>query len=276
MTAGPVRRRPRRHGRPLQRRTASARRTTGRQIAGRLGVLTGLALLLTGVGVFLRAALTGVSGEAFFTAREVRVEGTRFLDPAELLALACPDTLLSGEIGSAELALLGERLTAHPLIERVAVHRSLPAAVVIEVTERVPVAFLTGRPIAGVDAAGRILTGLEPSRYGALPFITGLPEAAEARTEALARSVATIAALEAVAPRLLDTVSEVRPGPAGVVSLVLSTDAVVVRLPQDRLTDLLPLVGALVEEGRRRHAPLAEVDLRFDGTVIFRDRKGGG
>jgi hypothetical protein len=36
------------------------------------------------------------------------------------------------------------------------------------------------------------------------------------------------------------------------------------------------MVGALVKEGRSRHSPLAEVDLRFRDTVIYRERKGGG
>jgi cell division septal protein FtsQ len=204
------------------------------------------------------------------------VEGTRFLDPAELLALARPEDLLTGEIGAPELELLGERIAGHPLIERVAVRRSLPAAVVIEVTERVPVAFLAGRPLRGVDAAGRVLPTIEPPRYGALPFITSLPEETAARTEALLRCAAVLEALEEHAPRLLDTVSEIRAGAGGEIALILSTDAVTVRLAENALSGVLPLVSALVEEGRRRHAPLVEVDLRYAGTVIYRDRKGGG
>ena len=269
-------RRRRRNGRPLPAERRSARRRSGRTVVRRLGAVAGTMVLLACVGLFLRAVLAGVSGETSFTAREVRVEGTRYLEPAELLALASPERLLTGEIGAAELELLGERIAAHPLVERVAVRRSLPAAVVIEVTERVPVAFLAGRPLAGVDAAGRILTEIEPPRYGALPFITGLPGEETARNEAILRSVAVLEALEENAPRLLDTVSEVRAEPEGEIALVLSTDAVTVRLAEDALTGVLPLIGALVDEGRRRHAPLVEVDLRFAGTVIYRDRKGGG
>jgi len=277
VSTGSSRRKPRRrrHGRPLER-TSVRRGRSGRQFVGRLGVLAGTLVLLAAVGLFVRAALAGISGRASFTVREVRVEGTRYLEPAELLALARPESLLAGQIGAAELELLGEHIAAHPLVERVAVRRSLPAAVVVAVTERVPVAFLAGRPLAGVDLDGRVLPEIEPSRYGALPFITGLPEAEELRSEALGRSVRLLRALEEKAPRLLDTVSEVRAGPDAEMMLILSNDAVTVRLSQATLPGVLPLVNALVEEGRRRHAPLAEVDLRFAGTVIYRERKGGG
>ena len=76
-------------------------------------------------------------------------------------------------------------------------------------------------------------------------------------------------------PRLYDRVSEVQPRPGGEIALVLSDGAVVVRIEEARLEDILPLVGALVNEGKKRHGPLLEVDLRFADTVIYRELKGG-
>ncbi len=247
------------------------------RIIPRLGMLAGVLITLAGVSLLSRAAMSGLSAATTFTVEELRVEGNRYLDPAELIALAQPARLTSEEVDDEDLEMLGERISAHPLVERVVVHRSLPASVVIEVEELVPVAFLEGYPVRGVDGRGRVLEQLEPPRYGALPFITGTtadPVEGEA-SGALWRAVKALQELSEHAPRLLDRVSEVQPRVGGEIALVLTGDAVVVRLAERSLERMLPLVGALVMEGRRRHAPLAEVDLRFENTVIYRERKGG-
>ena len=222
-----------------------------------------------------RAALTGVSGSSTFSVGEVRVEGTRYLDPADLLALAEPERLTSMDVGAQELEQLGERVSSHPLVERVAVRRSLPASVIIEIEELVPVALLEGSPVKGVDISGRVLEGIESHRYGALPFVTGIPAEAAERGMSILRAVRVLEELRERTPRLYDRVSEVQPRPEGEIALVLSDGAVVVRMGEARITDVLPLVGALVNEGEKRHGPLLEVDLRFTDTVIYRELKGG-
>lgn len=265
-----------------QTRTPEGRKEKGRRhLRNRLlpgiGVLVGVLITLGGVSFLAGAAMSGLSSAATFTVEEVRVEGTRFLDPADLLALAQPHRLTKEFVSAGDLEALGERVSAHPLVGRVAVHRSLPASVVIDVEELVPVAFLTGSPVRGVDADGDMLEGVDPPRYGALPFITGIVERDERdRGDALTRAVTVLRKLKEYAPRLLDRVSEVQPRGEGEIALILSGDAVVVRLGELKLDQTLPMVDALVEEGRKRHSPLAEVDLRFRDTVVYRERKGGG
>lgn len=259
----------------MSRSGSRSRRRGWKRLLNRLGALAGLTLLLGGIGVLARATLNGVTGSSTFTVEEVRVEGTRYLDPADLLVLAEPERFTSTEVGAQELERLGERVSAHPLVERVAVRRSLPASVIIEVEELVPVAFLEGSPVKGVDASGRVLDGLEPPRYGALPFVTGIPVEGDGREEGILRAVAVLNELTELTPRLYDRVSEVQPRPGGEIALLLSEGAVVVRITEARLTEVLPLVGALVNEGEKRHGPLLEVDLRFADTVIYRELKGG-
>lgn len=243
----------------------------------RISVLAGILITLGGVSFLAGAAMSGLSGAATFTVEEVRVDGTRYLDPADLLAMAQAQRLTTEAVSTEDLEALGVRVSAHPLVERVTVHRSLPASVVIEVEELVPVAFMAGSPIRGVDADGRVLEGIEPPRYGALPFITGITGGnEEGEEDALKRAATVLRKLRESAPRLLDRVSEVQPRGEGEIALILSKDIVVVRLGELNLDHILPLVSALVKEGRRRHAPLAEVDLRFKDTVIYRERKGGG
>lgn len=248
-----------------------------RKLFSGIGVLAGLAITLGGVSFLASAAMSGLSSATSFTVEEVRVEGTRYLDPADLLALAQPERLMTEIVDADVLMSLGERVSAHPLIDRVTVHRSLPAAVVIEVAEIVPVAFLAGSPVLGVDGSGKILDVIEQPRYGALPFITGIDRFDENDThDALKRAVTLLQKIKESTPRLFDLVSEVQPRNEGEMALILSGDAVVVRLEEVTLEETLPLVGALVTEGRKRHASLVEVDLRFRNTVIYRERKGGG
>lgn len=250
---------------------------SGRKLFSGIGVLAGIVITLGGVSFLASAAMSGLSSATTFTVEEVRVEGARYLDPADLLTLAQPEHLMTEIVGVDALTSLGERVSAHPLIDRVTVHRSLPAAVVIEVAEIVPVAFLAGSPILGVDGSGRILDWIEPLRYGALPFITGIDRFDGSDTQnALKRAVTLLQKIEESTPRLFDLVSEVQPRDEGEMALILTGDAVVVRLKEVTLEEILPLIGALVTEGRKRHTPLAEVDLRFRNTVIYRERKGGG
>jgi len=248
-----------------------------RKLFSGIGVLAGLVITLGSISFLATAAMSGLSGATTFTVEEVRVEGARFLDPAELLTLAQSERLTTEVVSANTLTSLGERVSAHPLIDRVTVHRSLPAAVVIEVAEIVPVAFLAGSPVLGVDGSGRILEGIEAPRYGALPFITGIDRFDGSDThDALNRAVTLLQKLQESTPRLFDLVSEVQPRDEGEMALILTGDAVVVRLKEVTLDETLPLVSALVTEGRKLHAPLAEIDLRFRDTVIFRERKGGG
>ncbi len=202
-------------------------------------------LLMSAIGIFARAALTGISGTTFFTVEEVTVEGTRYLDPAVLLALAEPERFTSGEVGAEDLEQLGTRVAAHPLVKNVAIRRSLPASVIIEVEEYVPVALLGGAPVQGIDEDGNLLQGLEPQRYGALPFITGVLLKVEddlERQVALRRAIDVLCVLKEETPRLYDTISEVRPGDDGEITLVLSKDAIHVRLREETIREKLPLI----------------------------------
>ena len=265
-----------RKNRPKKPQEGTRRRRKRNKLLPRVGVLLTALLLLGAFGIFARAALTGVSGATSFTVEKVTVEGTRYLDPAVLLALAEPERFTTGEVGEEDLEQLGARVAAHPLVRNVAIRRSLPASVIIEVEELVPVALLNGAPVMGIDEEGNILSGLEPQRYGALPFITGsVLDDEEGRKPALLRAIAVLRLLREDTPRLYDTVSEVRPGVDGEITLVLSGDAVLVRLQEKTIREKLPLVTSLVQDGRERHGPISEVDLRFADMVIYRELKGG-
>ncbi len=264
--------------RPKRTRERPRRRSQRKRLLPRAGALLTALLLISAIGIFARAALTGVSGAISFTVEEVTVAGTRYLDPAVLLALAEPERFTSGDVGEKELEQLGARVAAHPLVKNVSIRRSLPASVIIEVEECVPVALLGGAPVQGIDEEGNLLPGLEPHRYGALPFITGVLLEAEddlERRVALRRAIGVLITLKEETPRLYDTISEVRPGSDGVFTLVLTRDAIHVRLQEKSIREKLPLVASLVQEGRERHGPISEVDLRFTNMVIYREMKGG-
>jgi hypothetical protein len=256
----------------MDRRPGRGRSEQG--VLARLSRLVGVLLGLGLAGLLTRAALAGISGGSAFAVEEVRVEGTRYLDPAELLAVARIEELDARGLAAADLERIGELVAAHPLVARVGVRRSLPAAVVIEITERVPVAYLPGEPVRGVDATGQIMTEIDPAAYGSLPFVTGLLEEASGWERELARALAALARVKELAPGFYDQVSEVCPAGGEEMAFVLVGDAVRVRLSEPWLEATLPSVTALLEEGRRRCTPLGEVDLRYAGTVIYRQRKG--
>lgn len=80
---------------------------------------------------------------AFFRVHRIEILGARYVAPSDILARLHVDTLASVWDPTAPLSA---RVSSHPEIERAIVRRKLPGTLVIEVTERAPVALV---PAAG-------------------------------------------------------------------------------------------------------------------------------
>jgi len=194
----------------------------------------------------------------FFRVRKIEVLGLRYTPPAEVLARLHVDT--SWSVWT-PLDPLAARVATHPQVESAVVTRRLPGTLVVEVTERRPVALVpAGAALRAVDERGVILP-LDPSRTPVdAPIVTAPP-----RETSVYR---LLAAMQRDAPRLYARLSAIRFAGGGELLLQLADLPVrtMTTVTLARLGDIEPVERDLAR--RRLHA--AELDLRYRDQVIAR------
>ena len=194
----------------------------------------------------------------FFRVRKVEVLGLRYTPPGEVLDRLRVDTTRSVWDPLDPLIV---RVAAHPQVERVVVTRRLPGTLVVDVTERRPVALASvGATLRAVDERGVTLP-LDPSRTPVdAPIVSAAP-----RETAVYH---LLGSMQREAPRLYARVSSVRSTGGG--ELLIHFADLPVRAMTSvtlaRLGDIEPVERDLA----RRQLRAAELDLRFRDQVIAR------
>lgn len=219
-------------------------------------LVLGGALLL----VLLASPLWGpraLSHLAFFRVRKIEVNGLRYTPPADVLARLRVDTTRSVWD---PLEPLAQRVMTHPQVESAYVSRKLPGTLVVDVTERRPVALVpVGAELRAVDERGVTLP-LDPSRTPVdAPVVT---------TPRDARVYHLLGQMQREAPALYARISSIRP--AGNGELLVQVADIPVRTMTSvslaRLSDIEPVERDLA----RRQLRAAELDLRYRDQVIAR------
>lgn len=194
---------------------------------------------------------------AFFRVRKVEILGLRYTPAGEVLARLGVDTTQSVWD---PLEPLGARVAAHPQIATAVVSRKLPGTLVVDVTERRPVALVQiGPDLRAVDERG-VRLPLDPSRTPVdAPVVLSAPRDTVYHL---------LASMQREAPQLYARVSSVRSSGAGEVVLQLADLPVraMTTVTLARLSDIEPVERDLA----RRHLRAAELDLRFRDQVIAR------
>lgn len=122
-------------------------------------------LLSLGLTLFLRSSAFGV--------QHVTVQGLKLIPESEILKLANgvqgQNLLLFDQEG------LSYKVSLHPLVQSVQFQRKLPHTLVIQVTERTPIALVVvPKGVVEVDAQGTFLRRLESWPKTDQPVITGI------------------------------------------------------------------------------------------------------
>jgi cell division protein FtsQ len=195
---------------------------------------------------------------AFFRVRTVEILGARYTPANEVLDRLHVDTLRSVWD---PLGPLVQRVQTHPQVERVVVTRKLPGTLVVELTERRPVALIPTRDgLRAVDERGRPLP-LDPSRTPVdAPVVNATP-----------RDTAVYHLLGAMlrdAPRLYARISSItRTGNDEILLRVANLDVrAMTSVTLARLSDIEPVERDLAQ---RQLRPV-ELDLRYRDQVIAR------
>ncbi|MEO7713915.1 MAG: FtsQ-type POTRA domain-containing protein [Gemmatimonadaceae bacterium] len=194
----------------------------------------------------------------FFRVRKVELLGLRYTPPDEVLERLAVDTTRSVWD---PLEPLVARVSRHPQIERVTVTRTLPGTLVVDVTERRPIALVAvGATLRAVDERGVTLP-LDPSRTP-----VDAPVVRAARRGSTVYHL--LGAMQRDAPRLYARVSSI--ASVGSDELLIQVAELPVRTMTSvslaRLGDIEPVERDLA----RRQLRAAELDLRYRDQVIAR------
>ena len=192
----------------------------------------------------------------YFRVRRVEIVGARYVAPSDILTRLHVDTMASIWDPTKPLA---ERIATIPDIATAVVGRKLPGTLMVQVTERTPVAIVPSNSgFLVFDERGTSLR-VDPSRVA-----VDVPILSQRDTVVLR----LLGMMRLKMPTLYARLSEVRR--VGNDELVFQLKNWPVRVRRDvtleRLADIDPIEADLV----RRHVRVAEIDLRYRDQVIAR------
>lgn len=249
------------------RRRLPIARLPWRAIAGAAsGVLLALALIAGAP----RAA-EWVRSHPYFLLQTIDVHGNRRLPKEAILEFA--SISVGQSVWDFSARSLRMRLDAHPWIQRVTVRRELPGRLVIDVTERKPIAIVRFDELHFVDRRGHLLGPLGPEDNRNLPIITGLEEGAD-------RAFAPVA-LPRVAQLLrwcerrgcIDDMSEVHIDREDGVTMFPMTARVAVQLGWGHWSEKLRRSARVLAAWEGQLDRLASIDVSFSEMVVVRLRE---
>jgi len=142
-----------------------------KRLASGLKVCSGLIVLaaISSLFVFSYDLLTQCE---YFSAREIKIQGIHRLAREQI----CNQARVRPGVNilHVNLALTRKRLIAHPWIDDAEVRRELPDAIIIRVTEHIPLALLDLGQKFLIDTNGEIFKKYRPSDPANLPIVNGL------------------------------------------------------------------------------------------------------
>jgi hypothetical protein len=213
-----------------------------------------------------------------FRVADVQVQGVRYLsedDVVALLGITPQSTVWS------DPEVWSDRVLAHPLVRAATVTRRLPDGLLVEVTERTPIALAPTPTLEPIDAEGYRLP-LDPAAYRLdLPVISTSstpPEGAQLVPADVRRLVGEVGHLMASDTAFLQRVSSVEWMERGAMMVGWTEPRVDFLLPAHASpTRLREGLGALADAVAKTPDRLPTViDLRFEDQVVVRRPVGGG
>lgn len=236
--------------------------------AVRVGVTVGIA------GWALALVYTVATASAWFTVRDLRVQGNHRLSTGEVTMLL--DGLRGANVVVTSLDPWRERLLGSPWVKDAALRRVLPDAIDVTIVERRAAAIVrAGRTLQLMDAEGVLIDEYGP-RYAALdlPLVEGLDLGAAApdhpRTALALDAIGNLASAG-----LLWRVSQIDVSKPHDAVVTMNDDTTLLHLGDarfaERLQSYLDMSGRL----QSMATDLEYVDLRFDDRVYIRPRRAG-
>lgn len=125
----------------------------------------------TSLVVLLQVA-TWLNAQEMFLLKKIKIEGNRFLSKEDILQLVQVDS--SKNLFDFDLVQISRQVARHPLIQEASVSRGLPSSLIVQVTEKEPLALLKASELTPIAADGQPLTAFKPDMLFDYPILTEL------------------------------------------------------------------------------------------------------
>lgn len=222
-------------------------------------------------------AVAALDSSRLFTVKNVAVRGTDRLDAAALIEKC--DIGKVKKIYKVNSASVVSTLAADPWIEKAKCVKQWWGNVIIEVTERVPVAMLHTGHVSLIDRNGIILP-VEPGESYALPLITGVVPvkgrkgALKVDTLTMRRINSFLASVKAGDGEWSDRITQVNVGNDGVIKCRVNALPTTVIMNPDTDKKQLRNLRYLLEVLKNRSDYVKKIDLRYQNIAFVLESDG--
>jgi len=193
---------------------------------------------------------------AYFHVRRIEIVGAYYVAPSDILKRLHVDTL---ESVWTPIEPLEARVRGHAEVERVVISRKLPGTLVVEVTERVPVALVpASNGFRVYDHRGAALP-IDPARVNIDAPVLSQRDTAVLRL---------LGAMRSGMPEMYARVSSITP--VGADELLIQLNSHPVRTMKDVSLERLAEVDPVEADLDRKQLKATEIDLRYRDQVIAR------
>jgi cell division protein FtsQ len=232
------------------------------------GILVVALVVLTGYEVYGVVART-----TFLRLERIDVAGVKRLTRDEVIGLA--GVKPGDDLLSLRLRRIGEQLAKNPWVEKVRVRRYFPHSLVIEVSEREPVAVVNMGYFYYMDKNGEIFKPLNEGDRLDYPVLTGITEEDLGRDPAGSREMLKrvrdlIALLATRQTFRLEDVSEIHCDKGYGFTLFLASGGVPVKLGNDAFAEKLNRLARIYQDLQPQMASLVYIDLDYGDKIIVK------
>lgn len=213
------------------------------------------------VGAFLLTERFAIPNR--FQITSIEVKGNHFLSEGEVREMLGP--AIGGNLMTADLQKLRSNLAASPWVGGAVVRRKLPDTLLVDVTERFPIALAETDQLYVMDASGELIDLLGPRTAGFdLPIIRGMGGVSvEVRRDRARRANILLEDLG----DLSTEVSEISVDRSGDLLVVLRGDSSVLKLAEPPYRKRVLSFLALRQKLRERCPDAEYFDLRFKDRI---------
>jgi len=221
-------------------------------------------IILTAASLYYGGSFIACS--PYFALQDIRFEGCKNVKPQELMSLA---HLRQGyNILALNLQEISQKIIANPWVKDVRIERNFPHQLIIEITERVPVALASQEGLFLVDREGDLFKKVERQDNIDMPVITGL-SLAEPNTQRIKEILDFLETAEHMGVFPTRTVSEVHVDGDYGITLYTLTENIPIQMDLKNYPKKLALLRNLKEDlAKRKIEPQAIEIISLDEARV--------
>ncbi|HJX32177.1 MAG TPA: FtsQ-type POTRA domain-containing protein [Thermodesulfobacteriota bacterium] len=221
-------------------------------------------IILTAASLYYGGSF--IARSPYFALHDIRFEGCKNVKPQELMSLA--NVRQGYNILALNLREISQKIIANPWVKDVRIERNFPHQLIIEITERVPVALASQEDLFLVDREGDLFKKVERQDNIDMPVITGL-SLSEPSTQRVKEILDFLETAEHMGVFPVRTVSEVHVDGDYGITFYMLTENISIQMDLKNYSEKLALLRSLKEDlAKRKIEPQAIEIISLDEARV--------